>query len=128
MLRQLCTKAPNLTADNTDNTDQEKPKPLQHGGTEVAEKSKIYRGFARMSADQKQNSNCSFWCSDHRITRFPSVSSVLSVVRVGFLCKAVREQPQTGDGKLTAYTFRRKTFSAQNQPVHSDPCLGRANY
>jgi len=21
-----------------------------------------------MSADQKQNSNCSFWCSDHRIT------------------------------------------------------------
>jgi len=85
MLRQLCTKAPNLTTDNTDNTDQEKPKPLKHGGTEAAEKSKIYRGFARMSADQKQNSNCSFWCSDHRITGFPSV---LSVVRVGFLDEA----------------------------------------
>jgi len=76
MLRQLCTKAPNLT---TDNTDQEKPKPLQHGGTEAAEKSKIYRGFARMSADQKQNSNCSFWCSDHRITGFPSVLSVVGL-------------------------------------------------
>src|SRR6476646_3526738 len=37
-----------------------------------------------MSADQKQNSNCSFWCSDHRIT---GSLSVLSVVSVGFLCK-----------------------------------------
>jgi hypothetical protein len=33
----------------------------------------IYRGFARMSADQKQNSNCSFWSSDHRITRSPDL-------------------------------------------------------
>src|SRR5690348_9708111 len=53
------------------NTDQEKPKPLKHGGMEVAEKKNIYRGFARMSVDQKQNSNCSFWCCrslDHEIS------------------------------------------------------------
>jgi len=29
------------TGMNTDDTDQERPKPLKHGGTEVAEKSKF---------------------------------------------------------------------------------------
>jgi hypothetical protein len=61
---------------NTDNTDQEKTKPLKRGGTEAAEKpknlttkdhkgarrrieigyQKIYRGFTPMIADLKQTS------------------------------------------------------------------------
>jgi len=40
----------------------------------------IYRGFARMSADQKQNSNCSFWCSDHRITGSTDHQISISVI------------------------------------------------
>src|SRR5689334_19599405 len=65
----------------TDHTDQEKPKPLQHGGMEVAEKAKFTADLRGWALIQKQNSNCSFWRSDHRITGSTDHQISIRVIR-----------------------------------------------